>query len=187
MTGAGSTARTSCTRARSRTGTAARSARRGTSTCTCCWGHTAGRSAARCRRSGSARHSPGTSSAACRRDRPSRTGRRRPHRRPRCRDTTLSSSAGALAASQSIVSGRPFISTTTYGLPVSAIACTAASCWPGRPSIVRDDASPLSDGRLADHDHGHVRGLAAATAARSRGRGQTGRDAVRALVSHPCA
>src|SRR5580693_1696936 len=54
-----------------------------------------------------------------------------------------SSSAGALAASQSIVSGRPFISTTTYGLPVFAIACTSASCWPGRSSLVREEASPV--------------------------------------------
>src|SRR2546421_1360497 len=35
-----------------------------------------------------------------------------------------SSSAGALFASHGIVSGRPFISTTTYGLPVAAICCT---------------------------------------------------------------
>jgi len=49
-----------------------------------------------------------------------------------------------LSASHGIVSGRPFISTTTYGLPVAAIACTSASCWPGRSMLLRDDASPLS-------------------------------------------
>src|SRR5450631_2876278 len=55
-----------------------------------------------------------------------------------------SSSAGALSASQPMVSGRPFISTTTYGLPVAAIACTSANCCPGRPMSLRDDASPES-------------------------------------------
>ncbi len=43
-----------------------------------------------------------------------------------------------------MVSGRPFISTTTYGLPVAAICCTSASCCPGRSSAVREDASPVS-------------------------------------------
>src|SRR5436190_22194570 len=56
-----------------------------------------------------------------------------------------SSKAGALSASQPMVSGRPFISTTTYGLPVWAICCTSASCWPGRSRFVREEASPLSD------------------------------------------
>ena len=55
-----------------------------------------------------------------------------------------SSSAGALSASHPMVSGRPFISTTTYGLPVAAMACTSASCWPGRLMSLRDDASPES-------------------------------------------
>ena len=43
-----------------------------------------------------------------------------------------------------MVSGRPFISTTTYGLPVAAIALTSASCRPGRPIMLREDASPES-------------------------------------------
>ena len=55
-----------------------------------------------------------------------------------------SSSAGAFAASSGIVSGRPFISTTTYGLPVAAICWMSASCCPGRPMSLRDDASPES-------------------------------------------
>src|SRR6266487_3161599 len=55
-----------------------------------------------------------------------------------------SSSAGALSATQPRVSGRPFISTTTYGFPVAAIACTSACCWPGRLMSLREDASPES-------------------------------------------
>src|SRR5260370_22700543 len=55
-----------------------------------------------------------------------------------------SSRAGALPASQPRVNGRPFISTTTYGLPVAAIACTSASCCPGRLMSLREDASPES-------------------------------------------
>src|SRR5580693_5835800 len=91
-----------------------------------------------------------------------------------------SSSAGALAASQSIVSGRPFIITTTYGLPVLAIACTSASCWPGRPSIVRDDASPLSEDGSPTTTTVTAADCAALTAAPNP-------DVDVQLVSQPCA
>ena len=43
-----------------------------------------------------------------------------------------------------MVSGRPFIRTTTYGLPVAAICWMSWSWLPGRSIIDRDDASPLS-------------------------------------------
>ena len=56
-----------------------------------------------------------------------------------------SSRPGALSASHGIVSGRPFISTTTYGLPVAAICWTSASWSPGRLMSLRDEASPESD------------------------------------------
>ena len=136
MTGAGSTARTSCTRARSRTGTPARSARRGTSTCTCCSGRTAGRSGARCTRSGSGRRSTGNDIGSLPLgidlaeqdvgDRVAALGAGIPRLEQRRR-------VGAPASR--IVSGRPFISTTTYGLPVFAIAWMSASCCPGRSEL----------------------------------------------------
>ena len=117
------------------------------------------RRAARCTRSGSARRCAGTTSAAC------RSGLTFPNRTsataspPSVPGYQASSSAGALSASQGMVSGRPFISTTTYGLPVAAIGWTSASCWPGRSMSLRDDASPLSRRRLADDDDRHVGGL----------------------------
>ncbi len=46
--------------------------------------------------------------------------------------------------SSGIVSGRPFISTTTYGVPVAATCWISASCCPGRSRLVREDASPES-------------------------------------------
>src|ERR1700729_1229454 len=55
-----------------------------------------------------------------------------------------SSSAGALSASQGMVSGRPFMSTTTYGLLRAAICWMSCSWLPGRSMSLRDDASPLS-------------------------------------------
>src|SRR5262249_10254976 len=57
-----------------------------------------------------------------------------------------SSRPGTLLGSvtQPSVSGRPFMSTTTNGLPVAAIAWTSASCWPGRLMSLRADAAPLS-------------------------------------------
>src|SRR5450755_4937853 len=55
-----------------------------------------------------------------------------------------SSRAGAWSASQPMVSGRPFIRTTTYGLPVAAIAWTSASWSPGRSMLLREEASPVS-------------------------------------------
>ena len=64
-----------------------------------------------------------------------------------------------------MVSGRPFISTTTYGLPVAAMALTSASCCPGRPILLREDASPVSAAGSPTDDDGHVRCPAALTAA----------------------
>jgi hypothetical protein len=49
--------------------------------------------------------------------------------------------ASALSFSQLIVSGRPFISTSTSGLPVVLSAFSSSSWVPGRPRLDRLDAS----------------------------------------------
>ena len=51
--------------------------------------------------------------------------------------------AGTCSAAHSIVSGRPFIRTSTTGVPVAATASSSCSCTPGRPIIERLAASPL--------------------------------------------
>src|SRR3984885_7391198 len=76
-----------------------------------------------------------------------------------------SSKAGALSASHEMVIGRPFISTTTYGVPVAAIACTSASCWPGRSISLSEDASPASEDGSPTTTTATLAALAAATAA----------------------
>src|SRR4051794_23860403 len=50
--------------------------------------------------------------------------------------------AGTFFAGQLIAIGRPFINTSTTGVPVAWIAWIRSSCRPGRSRLVRDLSSP---------------------------------------------
>ena len=71
----------------------------------------------------------------------------------------MSRIAGTCSAAQRRSSGRPFITSSTTGVPVSTTACSSSSWRPGSSSEERDAASPIMFCHSPDHDHGDV-GLA---------------------------
>src|SRR6266850_321410 len=84
-----------------------------------------------------------------------------PDSTPRYQSSTI---AATCSAAHSRIKGRPFMSTSTTGVPVAATASSSCCCTPGRPRYARLAASPLMSCRSPSTRIATLARRAAATA-----------------------